>query len=63
MTTKSNPRKDLNETAFSIVQQATGEVEKLPPTKARHNVRECGLKNGKTKTAPQVKAKFKQRDV
>jgi hypothetical protein len=32
MATKNNPRKDLNELAFSILQQATGEVEK-PPAK------------------------------
>lgn len=33
MATKINPRKDLNELAFSNLQQATGEVEK-PPAKA-----------------------------
>lgn len=51
MSTKSNPRKDLNETAFSIMQQATGEVEPAKPTKAQETGREGGLKGGKARAA------------
>ncbi len=36
MATKSNPRKDLNQTAFSIMQQATGEVAPLMSEKKRN---------------------------
>lgn len=48
---KKNPRKDANETAFSIVQIATGEVEKPVPTKAQETGREGGLKGGKSRAA------------
>jgi hypothetical protein len=51
MSIKSNPRKDVNETAFSIVQQATGEVEPAKPTKAQETGREGGLKGGKARAA------------
>lgn len=51
MATKSNPRKDLNELAFSIVQQATGEEERPVPTKAQETGREGGLKGGKSRAA------------
>jgi hypothetical protein len=51
MSTKSNPRKDINETAFSIVEIATGEKEKPVPTKAQETGREGGLKGGKERAA------------
>jgi hypothetical protein len=46
MSTKTNSRKDLNQTAFSIVQQATGEEEKPVPTQAQETGRQGGLKGG-----------------
>lgn len=51
MSTKSNPRKDINETAFSVVQIATGEAERPVPTKAQETGREGGLKGGKSRAA------------
>lgn len=51
MSTKANPRKDINETAFSVVQIATGEAEKPVPTKAQETGREGGLKGGKARAA------------
>lgn len=51
MSAKSNPRKDLNELAFSIVQQAIGEEERPAPTKAQETGREGGLKGGKSRAA------------
>jgi hypothetical protein len=51
MSTKSNPRKDINETAFSVVQIATGEAAKHVPTKAQEFGREGGLKGGKSRAA------------
>jgi hypothetical protein len=41
------PRKDLNTTAFAIMQQATGEV--VPPTPKQLAGRKGGLKGGKTR--------------
>jgi hypothetical protein len=46
MTTKTNPRKGINETAFSVVQIATGEADKPVPTKAQETGRQGGLKGG-----------------
>jgi hypothetical protein len=51
MSTKSNPRKDINQTAFSIVQQAIGEEERPVPTQAQEAGREGGLKGGKSRAA------------
>lgn len=51
MTTKTNPRKDVNQNAFSIVQQAIGEEEKAAPTPAQESGREGGLKGGKVRAA------------
>lgn len=51
MSAKSNPRKDINETAFSIVQIATREAEKPVPTKAQETGRQGGLKGGKSRAA------------
>lgn len=51
MTTKTNPRKDLNELAFSIMQQTTGENESVKPTKAQEAGRDGGLKGGKARAA------------
>lgn len=47
---RTNPRKDINETAFSIVQQAIGEAESEESTKDQAAVesgRKGGLKGGK----------------
>lgn len=51
MSTKSNPRKDMNETAFSVVQDATGELEKRLPTRAQEAGRQGGLKGGTNRAA------------
>lgn len=47
---RTNPRKDINETAFSIVQQAIGEATPEESTKDQAAVesgRKGGLKGGK----------------
>ncbi len=44
-TKRTNPRKDLNERAFDIVQQATGEAEPEQPEKDQQAV-EKGRKGG-----------------
>jgi hypothetical protein len=44
-------RKDLNQTAFSIVRQATGEETKPEPTKAQQDGRKGGLKGGVVRAA------------
>lgn len=47
---RTNPRKDINETAFSIVQQAIGEAVSEESTKDQAAVesgRKGGLKGGK----------------
>jgi hypothetical protein len=48
---RTNPRKDLNETAFSIVQQAIGEAEKERPTLTgkKADSRKGGLRGGKSR--------------
>ena len=46
MTTKTNPRKDFVENAFTLFQQATGEVAARKPTKAQEDWRKGGLKGG-----------------
>lgn len=51
MSTKSHSRKDVNETAFSVMQIATGETEKPIPTKAQETGRKGGLKGGKSRAA------------
>lgn len=48
-TKRTNPRKDINETAFSVVQRATGEAPPQPSTKDQAAVasgRKGGLKGG-----------------
>jgi len=51
MTGKTNPRKDVNQKAFSIVQQVTGEEERAKPTQAQESGREGGLKGGVRRAA------------
>lgn len=52
MTAKTNPRKDLNELAFGIMQQATGEVAPPPAkTKAQQDGSKGGLTGGKARAA------------
>lgn len=43
----SKGRKDLNQTAFAVVQQATGEVEPPKESAAQESGRRGGLKGGK----------------
>ncbi len=47
----SKGRKDLNQTAFSIVRQATGEETQPIPTKAQQDGRKGGLKGGIARSA------------
>ena len=46
MATKSNSRKDLNQSAFSILQQATGEVEKATVDPKKKAAQESGRRGG-----------------
>lgn len=51
MIIKTNYRKDLTELAFSIVQQATGEVAPTTTTKGQEDGRKGGLVGGKARAA------------
>ena|GEM_PF-6305537 len=42
-------RKDVNQTAFSVVQQATGEVVPTKESAAQESGRREGLKDGKAR--------------
>jgi len=61
---RTNPRKDINETAFSVVQQAIGEAEPQESTKDQDAVesgRRGGLKGGKaraSKLTPEERAEI-----
>ena len=46
MATKSNPRKDLNQSAFAIMQQATGEVPPEPIDEKKKAAQESGRRGG-----------------
>jgi hypothetical protein len=46
MAKKTNPRKDLNELAFSILQQATGEVTPEPVDAKKKAAQESGRRGG-----------------
>lgn len=46
MATKSNPRKDLNQSAFSILQQATREEEKATVDPKQKAAQESGRRGG-----------------
>ena len=45
------PKKDFTQTAFAVVQQATGESPKPAPTERQENSRKGGLKGGATRAA------------
>ncbi|CAN5557723.1 hypothetical protein BH11PSE7_BH11PSE7_12290 [soil metagenome] len=45
------PRKDANQTAFSILQQATGEAPKPEETARQENGRKGGIKGGASRAA------------
>lgn len=46
MATKSNPRKDLNQSAFAIMQQATGEITPEPIDEKKKAAQESGRRGG-----------------
>jgi hypothetical protein len=46
MVTKSNRRKDLNQSAFFILQQATGEIKKSVVNAKKMNAQESGRRGG-----------------
>jgi hypothetical protein len=46
MATKTTPRKDLNELAFSILRQATGEVTPEPIDEKKKAAQESGRRGG-----------------
>lgn len=46
-----NPRRDINELTFAVVQQATGEVAPPVKTKAQEAGRQGGLAGGKARSA------------
>jgi hypothetical protein len=50
------PRKDINETAFAVVQQATGEIVPTPESAKAKAARKGGLKGGKTRMAAMTDA-------
>jgi hypothetical protein len=45
------PRKDINQIAFAVVQQASGQVTKLTPTPKAISGRKGGLKGGQSRAA------------
>jgi hypothetical protein len=56
MPNRSSKKKDINETAFSIMQQATGQVESTPEKSTKNPAavalgRLGGLKGGKARAA------------
>jgi hypothetical protein len=54
------PKKDINQTAFDVVRQATGEIEALPESAKAKAGRKGGLKGGVARAASLTVEKRKQ---